>query len=487
MNLVQTSPSAGRRLRAIGAATLVAGALVTWQAVPALAASAPDSFSDLAKQVTPAVVNIQTTTTMQEQQEMQSPFPPGSPFEEFFKHFAPEGQNPFGGQQEPQGPMTALGSGFVIDAEGHVVTNNHVVQDADEIQVKFADGTEYSATLIGTDPETDLALLKLDTDTEVPYVSWGDSNALEVGDWVMAVGNPFGLGGTVTAGIVSARGRDIQSGPYDDFIQTDAAINRGNSGGPMFDMSGHVVGINTAIYSPSGGSIGIGFAIPSSMAQDVVSQLMEDGSVERGWLGVRIQPVTPEIATAVGLGDPEGALVAGLLADSPAEGSLQQGDIILDFAGSPVKELRDLTRAVASFNAGEKADIEIWRDGSRQDVSVTIGERPGQQVASAQPANDSSAAAKLGIEVVPLDENLRAQLQLGDDASGVVVAGVDPNGSAARYGIARGDVIRSVDGKDVNSPKELVDALDKSHGDAVLLLIIRDGDDHYVGVELKGA
>ncbi len=483
---VETSPRAGRRLRTIGAATLMAGALIAWQAAPALAASAPDSFSDLAKQVTPAVVNIQTTQTIQEQQEFQSPFPPGSPFEDFFRHFAPEGQNPFG-QPAPQGPMTALGSGFVIDAEGHVVTNNHVVQDADEIQVKFGDGKEYKATLIGADPETDLALLKIESDADVPYVTWGDSDALEVGDWVMAVGNPFGLGGTVTAGIVSARGRDIQSGPYDDFIQTDAAINRGNSGGPMFDMSGRVVGINTAIYSPSGGSVGIGFAIPAALAQDVVSQLMQDGSVERGWLGVRIQPVTPEIANAVGLGEPEGALVAGLLADSPAEGALKQGDVILDFAGTPVRELRDLTRAVASFEAGGRAEITIWRDGSRQDVSVTIGERPGQQVAEAMQGGEASAAAMLGIEVVPLDEQLRAQLQLGDDAAGVVVTGIDPRGSAAKYGIERGDVIRSVDGKEVNSPRELVDALDRSDGDAVLLLIIRNGDDHYVGVELKGA
>lgn len=489
MTQLATSPAAkspGRRWR-IGAAAVLAGALIAWQAAPALAAPAPESFAELAKQVTPAVVNIQTTQMGGgSEQEFESPFPPGSPFEEFFRHFGPEGQNPFA-PPAPQGPMNALGSGFVIDAQGHVVTNNHVVQGADEIRVKFDDGREYPATLLGSDPETDLALLKIDTDADLPYVTWGESSSLEVGDWVMAVGNPFGLGGTVTAGIVSARGRDIQSGPYDDFIQTDAAINRGNSGGPMFDMSGRVVGINTAIYSPTGGSVGIGFAIPSDMAKEVVAQLMEDGTVERGWLGVRIQQVTPEIANAVGLDEDEGALVAGLLADSPAQGKLRQGDIILGFNGTPVDDLRDLTRAVAGFKAGNTAEVEVWRDRERQTVSVQIGVRPGQEMASAsQDSSQSSAAAELGIDVVPLDEQLRSRLELTDDASGVVVVDVDPNGKAARYGIARGDVIRSVDGVDVNSPKELVSALEKADG-AVLLLIIRNGDDHYVGVELKGA
>jgi len=479
-------PAAGRRLREAGTAALLAGALIAWQAVPASAASAPDSFSDLAKEVTPAVVNIQTTQTMShDSQDFQSPFPPGSPFEEFFKHFGPFGN----GGGEPQGPMNALGSGFVIDGDGHVVTNNHVVENADEILVKFADGEEYEATLIGTDPETDLALLQIQGDADLPHVSWGDSDALEVGDWVMAVGNPFGLGGTVTAGIVSARGRDIRSGPYDDFIQTDAAINRGNSGGPMFDMSGHVVGINTAIFSPSGGSIGIGFAIPSNLARSVVDQLKEDGTVERGWLGVRIQPVTPEIASAVGRDDEHGALVAGLLPDSPAEDTLRQGDIILGFGGMPVEDLRDLTRAVAASPAGQSAEVDIWRDGSQKTVSVEIGERPGQQMAAVgqKHSESSSTAARLGIEVVPLDDQLRSRLALADDENGVVVMDVDPASNAARQGIERGDVIRAVNGVDIKSPTELNDAIEHVKSDAVLLLITRDGDDLYVGVELKGA
>jgi serine protease Do len=485
MSLMQKLPASTRRLRHLGTAMLVAGALIAWQPMPASAASAPDSFSGLAKQVTPAVVNVQTTQMPEQtEQPFNSPFPPGSPFEEFFRQFGP-----FGGDAEPRGPMNALGSGFVIDSEGHVVTNNHVVDGADEIKIKFADGKEYDATLIGTDPETDLALLKIDSDADVPYVSWGESDALEVGDWVMAVGNPFGLGGTVTAGIVSARGRDIRSGPYDDFIQTDAAINRGNSGGPMFDMSGKVVGVNTAIYSPSGGSVGIGFAIPSSLARTVVASLLQNGTVERGWLGVRIQPVTPEIANAVGLDKDAGALVAGLLPNSPAEGTLRQGDVIVAFDGKPVDEIRDLTRAVAAFPTGKAANVELWRDGTRETVSVEIGARPGQQLAAANSnRQDSSvAAARLGIEVVPLDEQLRARLDLASDSVGVVVMNVDPRGNAARQGIERGDLIRAVNGTDIATPGELNDAIQQTKGDAVLLLITRNGDDHYVGVDLQGA
>ena len=488
MTHVQERPASARRpsafdIRKAGVTALVAGAMIAWTAASAAAASAPESFSDLAKKVTPAVVNIQTTQTMAEHgQDMPDiPFPPGSPFEEFFRHFGP-----FGGEGAPEGPMNALGSGFVIDAAGHVVTNNHVVQSADEIQVRFGDGREFDAVLIGTDPETDLALLKIESDETLPYVEWGNSDELEVGDWVMAVGNPFGLGGSVTAGIVSARGRDIRSGPYDDFIQTDAAINRGNSGGPMFDLDGSVVGINTAIYSPSGGSVGIGFAIPSTLAQDVVAQLMEDGSVERGWLGVRIQPVTPEIADALGLDDDGGALVAGLLPDSPAVGTLRQGDVIVGFDGAPVAELRDLTRSVAAISAGETVDVEIWRDGTRETVAVEIGARPGQQMAAVEQSEGSAATTpELGLSVAPLDERMRAQLELSAEDVGVVVVQVDPTGKGAEHGIARGDVIRSVNGEVIANPVELTAAIEKVDADSVLLLITRDGDDIYVGIDLK--
>jgi serine protease Do len=488
MTQVLDRPASTRRrsafdIRKAGAAALVAGAMLAWTAAPVAAASAPESFSDLAKKVTPAVVNIQTTQTMAERgQDMPDmPFPPGSPFEEFFRHFGP-----FGGEGAPEGPMNALGSGFVIDADGHVVTNNHVVQSADEIQVKFGDGREFDAVLIGSDPETDLALLKIESDETLPYVEWGNSDELEVGDWVMAVGNPFGLGGSVTAGIVSARGRDIRSGPYDDFIQTDAAINRGNSGGPMFDLDGNVVGINTAIYSPSGGSVGIGFAIPSMLAQSVVAQLMEDGSVERGWLGVRIQPVTPAIADALGLDDDGGALVAGLLPDSPAAGTLRQGDVIVGFDGAPVAELRDLTRSVAAISAGETVDVEIWREGARETVEVEIGARPGQQMAAVEQGEGNAATTpELGLSVAPLDERMRAQLELSAADVGVVVVQVDPAGKGAEHGIANGDVIRAVNGEAVANPAELTAAIEKVDADSVLLLITRDGDDMYVGIDLK--
>ncbi|MEX0808523.1 MAG: DegQ family serine endoprotease [Dongiaceae bacterium] len=488
MSFIQRRPMAAGRafdIRKAGVVALIAGSLIAWTAAPAAAASAPDSFSDLAKKVTPAVVNIQTTQTQSMAEDQPGtpdmPFPPGSPFEEFFKHFGP-----FGGEGAPEGPMNALGSGFVIDDSGHVVTNNHVVQDADEIQVKFADGREFDAVLLGSDPETDLALLKIESDETLPYVEWGNSDELEVGDWVMAVGNPFGLGGTVTAGIVSARGRDIRSGPYDDFIQTDAAINRGNSGGPMFDLSGNVVGINTAIYSPSGGSVGIGFAIPSTLAQNVVAQLMEDGNVERGWLGVRIQPVSPEIADALGLDDDSGALVAGLLPDSPATGTLRQGDVIVGFDGAPVAEIRDLTRSVAAVPAGKTVNVEIWRDGARETVAVEIGARPGQQMAAVeQGENSATTTPELGLSVAPLDERMREQLALSAQDVGVVVVQVDPSGKGAEHGIARGDVIRAVNGEAVANPSELTAAIEKVDADSVLLLITRDGDDIYVGIDLK--
>jgi serine protease Do len=491
MTLVQCRSASARRLpafgvRKAGVAALVAGALIAWTAAPAAAAPAPESFSELAKKVTPAVVNIQTTQTMAERgQDMPDmPFPPGSPFEEFFKHFGPFGGDGFG-EPQPRGPMNALGSGFVIDEDGHVVTNNHVVQGADEIQVRFADGREFAATLLGTDPETDLALLKIESDETLPFVEWGNSDELEVGDWVMAVGNPFGLGGSVTAGIVSARGRDIRSGPYDDFIQTDAAINRGNSGGPMFNLEGSVVGINTAIYSPSGGSVGIGFAIPSALAQNVVAQLMEDGNVERGWLGVRIQTVTPEIANALGLDAADGALVAGLLPDSPAADALRQGDVILGFDGAPVAEIRDLTRSVAAVPAGETVDVEIWRDGERKTVSIEIGARPGQQMAAVERGeNGATTTPELGLSVAPLDQRMRERLSLSAEDVGVVVVQVDPGGKGAEHGIERGDVIRAVNGEAVANPRDLAVAIDNVDADSVLLLITRDGDDIYVGIDL---
>ncbi|HKO06722.1 MAG TPA: Do family serine endopeptidase, partial [Alphaproteobacteria bacterium] len=346
------------------------GALALFAAVallasPAFAREAPTSFAPLVKEVAPAVVNVSTTQKVSGGPMMDLPFqdlPEDSPFRQFFKHY-------FNGPGQGQGeshPMLqhSLGSGFVIDPSGYVVTNNHVVGSATEINVKLSDGTTYNAKLVGRDERTDLALLKITADHALPAVAWGDSDKAQVGDWVMAVGNPFGLGGTVTAGIVSARGRDLHEGPYDSFIQTDAAINRGNSGGPMFNMDGQVIGINSAIYSPNGGSVGIGFAIPSALAKPVVEQLKEHGSVERGWLGVQIQEVTPDVAESLGLKAPAGALVAKVTKDSPSEAAgLRQGDVITRFNGKDIKELRDLTRSVADTRPGTNAPITIWRDG----------------------------------------------------------------------------------------------------------------------------
>ncbi|HET8726465.1 MAG TPA: trypsin-like peptidase domain-containing protein, partial [Alphaproteobacteria bacterium] len=315
-------PVPRRRARAAVAALLLGGTVLSGAAIgltdgsqaaapQATAGALPGSFAGLVERVSPAVVNISTTRTAESQRMPRAPlpqFPPGSPFEEFFRHF----QQPMQGGGMPPREVTALGSGFIIDAEGYIVTNNHVVEQADDIRVTLHDGSQVEAELVGRDPKTDLALIKIDVEEKLPHLEFGDSDSLRVGDWVVAVGNPFGLGGTVTAGIVSARGRDINAGPYDDFIQTDAAINRGNSGGPTFDAEGRVVGINTAIFSPSGGSVGIGFAIPSNLARPILAELKETGSVSRGWLGVQIQEVTPEIADSLGLDAAGGALVAAV-------------------------------------------------------------------------------------------------------------------------------------------------------------------------------
>jgi len=363
----------------LGAAAL-AGLL--FAAEPASAALAPDSFADLAAKVTPAVVNIAATETVSNSQEQMSQmpfdFPEGSPFEQFFKQFRDQQHN--NGRQRAQ----ALGSGFIVDPAGYVVTNNHVIDNADKIQVTLADGREFPAKLVGTDEKTDLALLKIESDKPLPAVSFGDSDKARVGDWVLAVGNPFGLGGSVTTGIISARGRDIHNGPFDDFLQIDASINQGNSGGPTFDMDGSVIGVNSAIATPNGGSVGIGFAIPANLAKPVIAELREHGRVERGWLGVRIQEVTPDLAQAMGLNESAGALVADVDPDGPANGKLKAGDVILAFNGEPIEKLRDLPRLVAAAPATQTANLDVWRDNKRQTVAVEIGRMKNDaEVASA--------------------------------------------------------------------------------------------------------
>jgi serine protease Do len=359
----------------------------------------PESFADLVKAVKPAVVNIATAAHIDEGGHAGVPefrFPEGSPFDRYFREFF-EHRNPGRPKGAPVPNARSMGSGFIIDPAGYVVTNNHVVDKAVEITVTLNDGEQLSARLIGRDVKTDIALLKIDADEPLPHVSFGDSDTAEVGDWVIAVGNPFGLGGSVSAGIISARGRDIRSGPFDDFLQIDAPINRGSSGGPLFDKRGQVIGINTAIFSPSGGNIGIGFAIPSSMAESIVTALREDGHVARGWLGVNIQEITEEIAESLDIDEAEGALIAGVMPGGPAEAAgLRTGDVILEFGGEEVERVKDLPRLVAATKANKTVTVRVLRDGEEKDIRVEVGAMPEDEVAAANPADpETPDAAKV--------------------------------------------------------------------------------------------
>lgn len=481
--------TAASRFRRGVAAILFAGAsaglafvAIPASAQPALSRSAPESFADLAARLLPAVVNVSTTQNVQAvQRERQGPevpqAPPGSPFEEFFRDFF--GQRPQPGQPPgpgPRGPRRAqsLGSGFIIHQEANgtafVVTNNHVIDGADEVNIRLADNTQLRATVVGRDQRTDLAVLRVQTDKRLAVVPWGNSDTARVGDWVLAIGNPFGLGGSVTAGIVSARGRDINQGPYDDFIQTDAAINRGNSGGPLFNMAGEVIGINTAIYSPTGGSIGIGFAIPSNLAQNVVAQLREHGRTRRGWLGVRIQGVTDEIAESVGLtGGGRGALIAGINEGGPADkGRLQSGDIVLRFDGQDIREMRSLPRVVADTPIGKQVPVVVWRDGAERTVQVTVGELPeDQQQAAATPGPQDRGGRVTdvpgtGMKVAAISQEMRERFSLREDQRGVVITEVAPASPAAERGIRAGDVIVEVSQEAVATPAEVLERVDRA-------------------------
>ncbi|HYB09943.1 MAG TPA: DegQ family serine endoprotease [Alphaproteobacteria bacterium] len=496
----------GRWRKQSAASSLIFGLIAaTFFLAPALAAETPTSFAPLVKDVAPAVVNVSTTQKVQGGPMMDFPFqdlPEDSPFRDFFKRFfngpnGPNGPMGPGGQGGNGGGRTieqhSLGSGFIVDSSGYVVTNNHVVGKATDIDVTLTNGKTYKAKLIGRDQRTDLALLKIKADESLPAVAWGDSDKAQVGDWVVAVGNPFGLGGTVTAGIISARGRDLHEGPYDSFIQTDAAINRGNSGGPMFNMDGKVIGINSAIYSPNGGSVGIGFAIPSSIAKPVIAQLKEHGSVERGWLGVQIQQVTPEMAESLGLKKPEGALVASLTKDSPAKNAgLRQGDVIVNFNGTDIKDIRDLTRAVADTRPGTQAPVTVWRDGNDKDFRVDIAKAPETNVAedeeqpqSAAPAAEETKVPSLGITLGALTGDARKELGLGSDVKGALVTDVDDSAPAAEQGIKPGDVIVKVGQEQVDSPKDAAERIAKAKNanqKAVLVLVNRRGNELFVAL-----
>ena len=468
---------------------------------PAAARSAPDSFADLANQLLPAVVNISSASSVQARADRGGPdvpgVQPGSPFEQFFKDFLdrqhrgdaqPNRPGPGApGRPEANGPRSvSVGSGFIIDPDGYIVTNNHVIDGADEITVTMGDNTTLKATLVGHDELADLALLKVSADHPLPHVEWGDSDAARIGDWVLAIGNPFNLGGTVTAGIVSARARNIHQGPYDDFIQTDAAINRGNSGGPLFNMDGRVIGINTAIYSPSGGSVGIGFSVPANQAKNVINQLREFGRAKRGWLGVSIQQVTPDIAEGFGRHTSDGALVGRLNDGGPAEKSgIKTGDIILKFNGQDVKEMAALPRIVASTPIGQNVPVVLWRDGKEVTIQASIGELPDDvQQASATPScpaappTRTAAISGLGVTVSPMTDDLRGKFSLRPEQKGVVVTDVEDGGAAASRGLKAGDVIVEVQQEAVANPsdvQERVDRFRKQNRRSVLMLV-QSGD-----------
>jgi serine protease Do len=427
-------------------------------------------------------VNISTTTIVSEGPGMDMPqFPPGSPFEEFFKNF---------GDENRQRRASSLGSGFIIDAEGIVVTNFHVIENAEEITVTLSDETSFTAKVLGQDQKTDIAVLKIDPgDTALTAVPFGDSDSLRVGDWVLAIGNPFGLGGTVTAGIVSARGRDIGNGPYDDFIQTDASINRGNSGGPLFNTDGEVIGINTAIFSQSGGSVGIGFAISSNLAKRVTKQLVEFGTTRRGWLGVFIQEVTSDIAETLGLEGSGGALVSSVNENSPADiAGLEPGDVILSFDGKKIERMRDLPRIVAETDIGATVVVEIFRGGRLSTVEVTLGELEKAELVGLvgeQPEGDAQTLDRLGFTVDDLDGELAAELGLDDTLTGVVVTEVAADSPAMEKGVEPGDIIRRFGQRRVDSAADLAasvaETLDAGRS-GVLLLIERDGRERFVQI-----
>ncbi|MEO9736046.1 MAG: Do family serine endopeptidase [Lentilitoribacter sp.] len=463
----------------------------------AQAPNGPTSVADLAEGLMGAVVNISTSQSVESSGQRNTPrnAPDGQPFQEFFDEFFQDRED---GRRTPNQQVSSLGSGFVIDAEGTVVTNNHVIENADNIEVIFADGRRLDAVLVGADPKTDLAVLKVESDEPLAFVPVGDSTKMRIGDWVMAIGNPFGLGGSVSIGIVSAIGRDINSGPYDNYIQTDAAINRGNSGGPLFNMAGEVIGINTAIISPSGGSIGIGFSVPTELASNVINQLRDFGETRRGWLGVRIQPVTDDIAESLGMDEAKGALVAGVIPEGPVEGIMQAGDIIVKFDGKEVGTVRDLPRIVAESPVGKEVDVEILRKGEMQNIKVTLGrlEDGERKLAAAnddQPAvteDDTPAVVELmGMELRELTDALRDEFAIDENTNGVLINAVDEGSNADKKDVQSGNVIVEVAQEAVKTPQDVQEVIEKLKSDgrrnAFFMIANQMGELRFVTIRIE--
>jgi serine protease Do len=458
--------------------------LIVSQSLMASARGAPETFADLAERISPAVVNITTSTTVEGRTGPQGIVPEGSPFEDFFREF-----------QDRQGPngdrprrSSALGSGFVISEDGYIVTNNHVIEGADEIMIEFFEGFDLPAKLVGTDPNTDIALLKVEADNPLKFVNFGNSDMARVGDWVMAMGNPLGQGFSVSAGIVSARNRAL-SGTYDDYIQTDAAINRGNSGGPLFNMDGDVIGVNTAILSPNGGSIGIGFSMASNVVTRVVDQLKEFGETRRGWLGVRIQDVTDELAEALGLEEAKGALVSDVPEGPAMEGGMMAGDVIVSFDGVDVEDTRQLVRVVANTPVGKAVRVVVYREGKTETLKITLGRR--EEAQGAVPASidapdvEPEELETLGLTLVPLTDEIREELQVAEGTEGLAVMSVDETSEAYEKGMRAGDVITEAAQNPVTAVTDIEERIAEAKEEgrkSILLLVRRAGDPRFVAL-----
>jgi serine protease Do len=501
-------PASSHRFRPVLAAIWLGAAtalLSASAATPALARG-PDGIADVAEKVIDAVVNISTSQTVEAKNEggggrgAAPSLPPGSPFEEFFddffKHRGGPGGNSKGGDLQPH-KTTSLGSGFIIDTSGIVVTNNHVIADADEINVIMNDGDKFKAEIVGIDKKTDLAVLKFKPTKPLTAVKFGDSDKLRLGEWVIAIGNPFSLGGTVTAGIVSARNRDISQGPYDNYIQTDAAINRGNSGGPLFNLDGEVIGVNTLIISPSGGSIGIGFAVPSKTVASVVDALRQYGELRRGWLGVRIQPVTDEIAESLNIKPARGALIAGVDDKGPAKpAGIEPGDVVIKFDGKDIKEPKDLSRVVADTSVGKEVEVVIIRKGQEETRKVTLGKlddgekaQPASARGKDEPVEKPVTQKALGLDLATLSKDLRGRYKIKDSVKGVIITNVDASSDAAEKRLSAGDVIVEVAQEAVSNAadvKKRIDAVKKDGKKSILLLVSNaEGELRFVALSLQ--